>query len=219
MENSFISYIEHFVNLSDQQKQILGESIELRTFEKNEYILRETEVCSELLFVREGFVRVFVTRDIEEHITFLTGPQQFVSALSSLISRNKSLENIQALTKVEAFSVSVEKLKELRESDPDFETINRTILEHMYVQKSEHLAQLLKFDSDKRYRLFEEHEPEILQNVPLHYIASYLGMKPETLSRIRKKRIWSEIINLTLRPQIIGGFFVFNDVNLATWNF
>ena len=65
MENSFISYIEHFVNLSDQQKQTLGESIELRIFEKNEYILRENEVCSELLFVRAGFVRVFVTRDIE----------------------------------------------------------------------------------------------------------------------------------------------------------
>lgn len=189
MENKFISFIEQFFSLSDDQKKVLQEAINIKNYDKGEYILREDEVCSELLFVREGFVRVFVTRDIEEHITFLTGPQQFVSALSSLISRNKSLENIQALTKVEAFSVSVEKLKELRESDPDFETINRIILEHMYVQKSEHLAQLLKFDSDKRYRLFEEQQPAILQNIPLHYIASYLGMKPETLSRIRKKRV------------------------------
>jgi len=183
-----ISFLCQFISLNEKQSQILISCLEPKTYDKSHFITKETEVCNELLFITEGYVRVFVTRDIDEHITNISGPNYFVSSLSSFISQSKSLENIQTLTKVSGFAINYSKLNELRKLDSVFEVVNRMVLEHLYVEKSEHLAKLLKYDSKKRYIMFSEEDAEMLQHVPLHYIASYLGMKPETLSRIRAKK-------------------------------
>ncbi len=183
-----VAFLEHFIKLYDHLQETLISHLEEKVYDKHEFVTKEDDVCTELLFVTEGYVHVFVTRDIDEHITYLSGPKSFVSGLASFISQDKSLEHVQTLTKVKGFVISFEKLVELREIDPVFETINRMVLEQMYVGKSEHLAKLLKFDSETRYKMFAEEAADVLQHVPLHYIASYLGMKPETLSRIRAKK-------------------------------
>jgi CRP-like cAMP-binding protein len=97
-----------------------------------------------------------------------------------------SIESIQAIEDCELLVISRKDLLGLYEGDWKWQQVGRVVLEEHYMHQEDRLISMLRQQASERYRLFAEANPEIIQKVPLHHIASYLGISPETLSRIRK---------------------------------
>lgn len=188
MHPNFISLLESFNTLSESEIKIVAEKFKPVTYSKGENILEEGTICKHLTFIVSGYCRVFVLKDIDENTVHIARDNDFIAAYSSFISMTPSHEFVQAITDVEALMISKEDLEEIYKSSGQIERLGRLILEHLFVKKENRVIDFIRFGAQERYNQLLENDPDILFNVPLQYIASYLGIKPETLSRIRAKK-------------------------------
>ncbi len=188
MHESLIEMLDSFKTLTESERNFVVERFQPLEFQKGDFLVQEGQVCEQLLFITEGYFRVYVLKDIDENTVHLAGANDFVSAYSSFISRSPSFEYVQAVTDAKGLAISSEDLETLYRNSPKIERVGRLILESLFVKKENRVIDFIKHTSQERYNKLLEVNPEIIFNVPLQYIASYLGVKPETLSRIRAKK-------------------------------
>ena len=181
------AFIEQFVHLSDQEFQAGVEALEIKRLKKNEFFLKEGQIAHYIAFNNKGYLRVYyntddgdVTRDITPLHTFATG-------LPSFVNESPSYEVIQATTDCELFIINKEDMQGLFDRYQNWERFGRLVIQDMFVKAQARLYAFIALDAETRYqRLLSEH-PDMLQNVPLQYIASYLGVTQQSLSRLRRK--------------------------------
>jgi len=157
-----------------------------KVFDKGEFIIREGEVEKNLYFIEEGAVRVFYLTEFEEHVIRLGYKSSLINSLASYIKGTPSEFYIEALRKTSVRILPKKNIVELVESDPGLLKGYTQLLEHLIAQQIEREIDLLITVPAERLNRVLTRSPHLFQEIPLKYIASYLRMTPETLSRLRK---------------------------------
>jgi CRP-like cAMP-binding protein len=156
-----------------------------RTVAKGEFVLREGEVEQNLYWVASGAIRVCYLTDMEE-LTIRFGYEgSFINSLSSFIKGTPSEFYIEAIRKTELKLIPKTKLLELAHQDMETLSEYTSLLELLVTQQIDREIDLLITSPSERLNRVLERSPNVFQHIPLKYIASYLRMTPETLSRIR----------------------------------
>lgn len=157
---------------------------------RNTILEEQDKIPNYLYFVVSGFMRLFYYDDNgEEQTTFLCAENGFIASFSSLINQTKATENVECVTDCTILKISYADTKTLIEKSERFKTFSLTMFEqamHSNLLRANDLANL---NAEQRYQKMIEQQPHFIQNIPLQYIASYLGIKPQSLSRIRKQII------------------------------
>ncbi len=156
------------------------------TIRKNGFISKEGLICDRLAFIRSGLMRSFFNIKEKETTTYFLGPGSIAVAMSSFIEMKPAFENIQAIEDSEVFILSKEDLEALYRKSWKWQQTGRVIIERYYVIMEHRSIALQTLSAKERYEMLLAEHPGLLLKVPLHYVASYLGISPETLSRIRR---------------------------------
>ena len=175
------------VPLSEEEWDQIGKCVIKRTFKKGEYLCKNGQIEQYLSIIQSGTCRGFYNKDGEEISVAFMFENDYVSAYYSFLSRRPSLMAIQALTPVIVYSMSEKDLDRLCNESKNAERIGRLNAERIYRRKEEREISLLTMSATERYTELLKRSPQLFQQIPLKYIASYLGIQPESLSRIRKQ--------------------------------
>lgn len=175
--------------LTDAELQQLDGLLTPRTLAKGEWLIRAGSVCTELVYLRSGLLRSFYTKDNGEEVTYcLTFPGRLMTAMSSLLTRQPTEENIQALARCELLVLRREALEQLYAGSCAWTRVGKLLTEQLYVEMEQRLFALQKLSAGQRYQQLLSQHPDYLQHVPLHHLASFLGVTPRHLSRLRRER-------------------------------
>ncbi|MCI1778856.1 MAG: Crp/Fnr family transcriptional regulator [Bacteroidales bacterium] len=187
MTESLHKYINSFIQLSKEEIEVIEEISVCKKIKKNELIAENGKVCRKVLFAGEGYFRFFHIDSRGNEITsdFYFAPS-FITSYTSFITGVPSFVNVQAMHDMDVLEFSKEDLYDLYDKYPKFERVGRLIAEKVAINSEEHLFLLLNQTAQTRYQRLLEQNPQYVNTIPLQYIASYLGITQETLSRMRK---------------------------------
>jgi len=186
IHESLIASLGRIGDLTDSDKDELRRIFVPQSIKKGEYLTEYGKVNDYLAFVAKGYFRVYVIDyDGNEVSVHLAGNKDFVGAITSFLTRTTSEEYVQAITDTEILTVSYKDLQELYDSSQTWDRIGRRIYEGLFIRKQQRVINFIKYRAEERYNLLMAQYPDMILNVPMIHIASYLGIKPETLSRIR----------------------------------
>lgn len=159
--------------------------IELR---KNEYFAWEGEFSKQIGFLKEGIVRAYFlnSEGKEYNKQFFVAPS-IIGAYTSLLTKQPNNIAQQALTDCKVFVANFSEIETLYDKFHDLERLGRRIAEHYFLEKEQKEIEMALLDADKRYLIMRERFPTLETIIPQYYIASYLGISPTQLSRIRRK--------------------------------
>ncbi|WP_426473869.1 Crp/Fnr family transcriptional regulator [Chryseobacterium balustinum] len=162
--------------------------LKIRRIKKSEYFIRQGDHCQYFAFVKHGSLRSFHINEEGNDISynFHFSGQSFTE-YESLLQNKESALNIQALEDSELFLLHKEDLKNLYSIDPYWQAYGRQMKEFLYMDSKKRIEDLLYHSPEKRYKNLLEKSPHIFRIVPQKYIASYLGITPQSLIRIRKR--------------------------------
>ena len=157
---------------------------------RNSVLEEHGKVPQYLYFIDSGFMRLFYyDENGEEQTTFLCSQSGFIASFSSLINQTKATENVECITDCELFKISYVDAKKLVENSENFKNFFLVMFEKSISSASIRANDLAMLNAEQRYQKMIDQQPHFIQNIPLQYIASYLGIKPQSLSRIRKQAI------------------------------
>ncbi len=181
------NYLQRFQILNDTEIAALCEIAIPKTLEKGAFLNKEGDVCTSVAFITSGILRSYYHASSSEEITYcFSFKNGFINAYSSFITQEKSMENIQALTQVSLLLIPKHQIDRLEKSSPNWMKFQKTVAENNYIKLERRIFMLQKEKAEVRYQDLLTNNPEIIQHIPLHYIASYLGISERHLSRIRK---------------------------------
>ena len=187
MENRLIEYFSQISPLTEDEKEGLIKSMELRTFNKGEIIVEEGRKHTDTFFVLEGLVRQYKMMDGDDITTGFFTEEQWIISSADSTGDLFSKFNLICMENCVLVIGNEEKATNLFKQFPRFETISRQIMETAFMEQQNMMATYITDKPEQRYLKLIESRPDILQRVPQYDIATYIGVKPESLSRIRKK--------------------------------
>lgn len=190
MQNQLIQLIKRSVTLSNLEVDLCMRYFEPVLFPKNRILEEEGKIPRYLYFVVSGFVRLFHYNDKGDEVTtHINCPPGFITSYVSFSGRKKSDENLECVTECELLRITKADLDLLIQKSPSFKDFSILVFQQSLSYNEKRSKELATLTAEQRYlKLMKEH-PEILHNVPMQYIASFLGMNPKSLSRIRKQII------------------------------
>jgi CRP/FNR family transcriptional regulator, anaerobic regulatory protein len=187
MPNQIIQSIKSIVNLNAKEEEAFLQILEYKKLKKKEYLLQEGQICNKITFINSGCIRCFYNVDgVENTIQFFFNDSWYTD-YASFLTGNPTMENMQALENSEVVQIKKNDLYKLYETMPIFERVGRIFAENAFLSVSQLNQMKTNEEPEIRYLNLLKTRPELAQQIPQHYIASYLGIKPETLSRIRKR--------------------------------
>lgn len=166
-----------------EEKGVLTRS---RILDKDEYLNTSNDINTNLYFITKGSLRVFFTNDDDEHILYFGYKGSLITTIDSFFSNKVSQLKIQALKKTKVNFISKNEFMEFITSNPENLELWQTIQGELIHLQTEREIDLLISSPIKRYQRVLKRKPQLFQEIPHKYIASYLRMAPETLSRIKK---------------------------------
>jgi CRP-like cAMP-binding protein len=181
------AYISQFIELSDQEWAEKEKLLIPKSLKKGELLLTEGQVCNFVSFVNEGYFRVFRLVDDKEVTVNFFFENSIASDYISFITRQPAKENIEALRDAEVLQLSYDSMQQLREQTPAFERFGRIIAEKSFIALYKRSNALLYKKPEELYLELRRQRPKIIERIPQYFIASYLGITPEYLSRIRSQ--------------------------------
>jgi CRP-like cAMP-binding protein len=190
MYEIFFQTLGHKVPFSEEEMAIIKTHLTPKKLRKKQYLLQEGDVCRFIAFVEKGALRSYTVdeKGVERIIQFaLEG--WTISDLYSFLTAEPATYNIDALEDSELVLISKAAHEELLGTLPKYETWMRIQITGAYIAMQRRLTSIISLSLEERYASFTSQYPEIVQRVPQHMIASYMGLTPETLSRVRKKMI------------------------------
>lgn len=180
-------YYENIINLPKWEWDFIAAHFQRKIFAKNEIIIAQGEMENYLSFIEAGIVRGYIPHEENELTFYFCFDKEFTCAYDSFLTRTPSTYTLQALTETITWRISYEDLQQVYAQTQTGNYIGRIIAEKLLLAKSKRELSLLTYQAKERYlNLFQE-QPEILQHIPLKYVASYIGITPQGLSRIRRQ--------------------------------
>lgn len=186
--SSLHTFIEEKITLTEKEWLFVAERLETVSINANTLLLREGQVCGHLYFVNKGLMRFFITTsDGKDTTKFFTPEHQLFTSQQSFSTQTPARENIEALEDAELLAISHAALQHIYNDVPKWHTLIRRVLQDVNGMTERIYMDNITITAEERYRRLLLDEPEIALRAPLKHIASYLGVTPESLSRIRKK--------------------------------
>ena len=187
---SLSQYLKEQFQLSASDIEKFSSGFEKRTLKKNQYFLRAGNRCREIAFINQGVMRnYYIDPDGNEVVNYMTSDSDFNTVYSSFIDQSICNESIKAVTDCELSVINYETFFKLRsESDSFVKMVDQLVAAGLEC-KEMRLRSYLYEDAQRRYENLLLNQPKIVQYSPLHYVASYIGVSRETLSRIRNRRV------------------------------
>jgi CRP/FNR family transcriptional regulator, anaerobic regulatory protein len=182
-----IRNIQKIFNPSEEELDAFRKSLKVVHLNKNDFFLREGEVCQSMAFLEQGSMRLFYDAEDREVCNDFYFENSIVGSFASFLSETPSIVNIAAIEDCELLVFSRESTMDLIHQYPSLKRLANVVIEEHLIRTERREAELLKYPPEDRYRLLLEIHPKIFSRIPLYFVASYLNITPETLSRYRKK--------------------------------
>ena len=179
-------YFESIGFEGDDLNTILDSFI-LHEFKKNDFLVEEGKTSTFIGFIESGLLQYFVIKDGEEKTSYISIPHTFFASLLSFISQTPALENVKAITDGTLFLINKINLNKLIFEIPKFKNFYISLLESSICGIDASRHDLIVLTAEQRYEKMMRKEPHLLNQIPLLYLASMLGVTPRHLSRIRNK--------------------------------
>ena len=190
MHDLLLNLINQKVVLSDNDKDLCRKYFEPVLFPKNRIIEHEDKVPKYLYFVVSGFMRLFYYNNLGEEVTtHINCPPGFITSYAHFNNGSRSEENLECITECELLRITKVDLDLLIKEIPSFKDFSIYVFQQSLSYNEKRSKELATLTAEQRYLRLMDVQPELLQNVPMQYIASFLGMNPKSLSRIRKQII------------------------------
>lgn len=173
--------------ISETEWEFIASKLELKTYKKKEFLIKSNAIENKIHFILEGVFRMFIDLP-EKDITVDFGfPNNFISSYSSFLTQNPSVSCIQSLTKSKVIYITREDLDEIYKQTKVGESIGRIFAEEFFRYKSKRELSFLLESPTERYLNLVKEQQQLIQEIPQKYLASYIGITPQALSRIRGK--------------------------------
>lgn len=187
MKGALTKFISKFNAFDQNEINAIVENTQVEFFKKGTVILREEEVCTKCYFVLTGCIRQYQLVDGEEKTTAFFIEEQAAVLYSSYMNRIPSKYYLSCVEDCVVTTGTREQEQKLHKQFPKLEYLIHTLMPQDYSKIQERLASLINHNPEERYLILMENQPELLNRVPLHQLASYIGVTPESFSRIRKR--------------------------------
>lgn len=187
MIEKFRSFCSSIVHFNEEEWEAMEKCLSLKTLKKNQHFLRNGEICSKMGFIIEGSTRLYFLVDGEDVTKDFCFENGFTGSVASFQTRKPAQFNVVAMEETTLVTFEYESLENLFINYHCWSNFARIVLGHFAIRKENREISFLLNTAEQRYMELIANNPGILQRVPLKYIASYLGMTPETASRIRSR--------------------------------
>ncbi len=187
MKHKLVDYFRRLAPLSDEEAQAILDSMVVKRCPKGTHLLMAGQVCTEAYFVLQGCIRQYRVVDGEERSEGFFTEDDWVLSIQSMMNRTPA-EHFLVCAEDTTVVVGTEpREQELYRRFPRFESISRMAMQKVLAQQQERFAAYLTDSPEQRYLTLLRTRPDIFQRIPQYQLASYIGVTPESLSRIRKR--------------------------------
>ncbi|CAM1361507.1 Crp/Fnr family transcriptional regulator [Tenacibaculum xiamenense] len=185
---NFQSYLFEVINDNTLSVRIdeISKAFDSYTLPKNKMFVEADEVCKYFCFVESGILQHSITVNDEDKTTYLALKNSCTTSLKSFLKQIPSSKNIKALSECQLKIIEISKFNELMKSNLAFKQFYYNLIENQIFLIDDYRLDLLTLQPEDRYRKLLINEPNLLNEVPLHYLASFLGISKRHMSRIRK---------------------------------
>lgn len=183
---TFRKFIEKYTAVSDAEWKIIVQAFEPKEFAKNEIILEEGQICRHFYFLEEGLIRFFLLVDGNDITKFFTMAPYCFTSKDSFRNQKPSGESIQALEKTVVWQTTLHQANELLELK-SWNNFIRKFVHEVQSHTEELMMQAKTETAENRYYQLLEKYPDVIRKIPLKHLSTFLGIAPQSLSRIRKR--------------------------------
>lgn len=187
MIQALIEYFKVRQPLSEKEEAFIQSLLPVRNVPKGEYLLKEGDVSKAFWFNLSGIVRMYYTREGQARTTYFYEENTFISAYKSFTRQTPAQMNFQVLEDTLLAEIRVDMVPIILKFSSTFEALARIAMEEEMVVNQEIIASLLTKTPEERYAKLLAEKPALFQRISQHYIASYIGVAPESLSRLKKR--------------------------------
>lgn len=184
-----LSIKSYFGIIDSEELTAITSLFSLEKLNKGDYFLKTNRKCERLSFIQSGFLRIFLDTENKEITQWISTKGYFVTDLSSFIFDQPARWTIQALTDVEIYTIKKSEYDKIKTVISKWAELEKLFIVHCFTTLEDRIFSHLSMTAEERYNFFFENNKELFNQVPLQYIASMLGMTPETFSRVRKKQL------------------------------
>ena len=187
MVNSLLNSIQNLIALSPVEVDLVTALFKQKSYKKGEYFLEEGRICKQVGFVAKGLLRYYINHNGEEKIYDFSQENEYVCNYESFLPQLPSSKNIQALEDSEVFVISHADLQFFYANVRGGERFGRVAIEAVFVKLLQDISSLYTETPELRYERFLKNHADLQQRISQYHIASFVGVKPQSLSRIRKR--------------------------------
>jgi CRP-like cAMP-binding protein len=187
---AFLDYLRHFINDTnpylEQSLQEIANRFKVLDLKKNQLLADENQICPYFCYIENGILQHAILVDDEEKTTYLALRNSVTSSLNSFLNKVPSRKSVKALVDCQLWVADLETFKDLFANNQAFRQFYHNLIEKQIMLIDDYRIDLLTLTPEERYKKLLVTEPKLLQEVPLHYLASFLGISNRHMSRIRK---------------------------------
>lgn len=187
MSQSLIEKLRSYIEFSSDEERFIDKVFKPAQFAKGEHFLLAGDVCHEAAFIESGVFRFYINTDERDATYYFAAESEFICDYPSFLPQRPSYINIQALEAAEIRAISFDDLQRFYTTVVLGERFGRLIAEEIFVDSIQQLGSFYQDKPAVRYQNFVHRFPQLVQRLPQYYIASYVGIEPQSLSRIRRR--------------------------------
>lgn len=181
-------YIQSYFGVSNKDLSQIVTLFKPEILSKDAFLFKTGQYCQQLSFIKSGILRVYVATEDKDVTQWISTQGHFVTDLSSLVFGSPARWSIQALADTELYTIKRADYLNIGSLVPQWHQLEKLFIARCFTTMEDRIFSHLSMSAEQRYHFFFETNKELFNQVPLQYIASMLGMTPETFSRIRHKR-------------------------------
>jgi CRP-like cAMP-binding protein len=187
MYKNLKEYCQKLISFSDKELDLIDQYFELKTLKKKEFLLQDDAICNFIAFISEGSIRHFHVKNGDEKTCDISFSTMWVTDFQSFTHNNISIMNLQAMEDTTVFLIRKPNLYKLYQECPIYEKFGRLMAENVAQRATEIAMSLSSEKPEERFQNLLKKQPDLFQRIPQKYIANFLGISPESLSRIQKR--------------------------------
>jgi CRP/FNR family transcriptional regulator, anaerobic regulatory protein len=173
--------------MTEEEWEFIASMMKVVPVKKGDFIIKEGQVCNQVFFINTGLVRIYNIIEGRENIQGFVIENQYIAEYASFLTRRPSILFMDIVEDGELVSLTYDDIQHAYDKIPVFERLGRKIAEQLFIEFNDHSVSLRSQTPEQRYLALIEKESQLLKRIPQYMLASYLGITPEHLSRIRKK--------------------------------